>query len=789
VTERRAVGRALPRNEDRRFLLGQGRYLDDIAIPGALEVCFVRSPHAHAEIRTIDTAAACALPGVVAVFTGADLAGEISTLRMAPAIEGVRPTEIAPLPVDKVRFVGDPVACVIARDRYIAEDAAELVEVDYAPLSAIASMDAAAAIGAALVDATVPNNLVAEESFSAGDPEAAFRRAARVVEARFVQHRQTHLPIETRGIACVFDPGREHLTVHTGNQAPHPLRTALAARLGLSESQITVISPDVGGGFGQKIALLREELVTASLARRLGRPVRWREDRLENLLASLHAREETITVRAAVDSEGRLLGLRARIEADMGAYCFFPANYMMRVVGMILPGPYQLRDYAFDLRVHLTNKCPAGPMRAPMAITSWVIEGTMDAIARALDADPVEIRRRNLLGDADLPYVTATGERYHSISSRATMEAALDGLDYAAFRAAQTERRDRGELVGLGICNVVESTTYGSAFYKAAGIPGSGHETATVKIEPSGACSVAVGLMTSGQGYETTFAQAAAEGLGVDPAVMRVMIGNTDIAPYGMGARGSRGAAAGGGVAYLAGRRLKEKVLAIAAHLLNRNSSDGLSLEAGVVMQQAGGTLEPSGLCLADIARTAFLDPLRLPDGMEPGLHVTMSYDPPPMTYSNSTHLCVVAVDRVTGVVKVERYLAAHDSGTVINPVVVEGQMHGAIAMGLSGALFEELVYDDQGQMLSGSLADYLVATATELPAFELIEHSRADAETPLGIKGMAEGGVMGAIGAVCNAVADALAPLGIRVDSQPLTPARLTKLLAAAERQERQDH
>jgi carbon-monoxide dehydrogenase large subunit len=396
----------------------------------------------------------------------------------------------------------------------------------------------------------------------------------------------------------------------------------------------------------------------------------------------------------------------------------------------------------------------------------------------------VDIRRRNLLGDADLPYLTATGERYHSISPRVTMEAALDGLDYPAFRARQQQRREQGELVGLGICNVVESTTYGSAFYKAAGIPGSGHETATVKVEPSGACSVAVGLMTSGQGYETTFAQAAAEGLGVDPERMRVMIGNTDIAPYGMGARGSRGAAAGGGVAYLAGKRLQEKVLAIAAHLLSLNSSDGLRLRGGRVERLVGGDFAPTELALTDIARVAFLDPLLLPDGMEPGLHVTVSYDPPPMTYSNSTHLCVVVVDRKTGMLRIERYLAAHDSGTVINPQVVEGQLHGSIAMGLSGALFEELVYDGQGQFLSGSLADYLIATATELPTFELIEHSTPDQLTPLGIKGMAEGGVMGAIGAVCNAVADALAPLGITLDSQPLSPVRLLQLLAASEGQ-----
>jgi aerobic carbon-monoxide dehydrogenase large subunit len=479
-----AIGQALPRREDRRFLKGEGRYLDDIGIPGALHVCFVRSPHAHARIGRIETEAARVLPGVVAVLTGRDLLGEITTLRMAPPIEGVRPTELAPLPIDKARFVGDPVACVVAVDRYVAEDAAEMVEVDYEPLPAIASMAAAGAEGAALVDESVQGNLVAEEGFTAGDPDGAFRRCTKVVEARFVQHRQTHLPIETRGIACIWDPGREHLTVHVGNQAPHPFRTALAARLRLSESQVTVISPDVGGGFGQKIALLREELVTAALARRLARPVRWREDRLENLLASLHAREETVTTEAAVDAEGRLLALRARIEADMGAYCFFPANYMMRVVGMILPGPYRLRDYAYDLRVRLTNKCPAGPMRAPMAITSWVIEGTMDAIARELGLDPVEVRRRNLLQDTDLPYVTATGERYHSISPAATMEAALEALDYAGFRARQAERRAAGRLVGLGICNVVESTTYGSAFYKAAGIPGSGHETATVRVEP-----------------------------------------------------------------------------------------------------------------------------------------------------------------------------------------------------------------------------------------------------------------------------------------------------------------
>ena len=757
------------RREDARFLTGSGRYLDDIVFAGALHLRFVRSPHAHARIRRIDAARARATAGVVAVFAGAEVNGWIAPLTMAPPIEGLHPTRMAAMPADKVRFAGDLVACVVATSARAAADALEAVEVDYEPLPAVVDMTTAAD-SAVLVDDALAGNRVARQTFSAGNVEQRFAAAHRIVECRFSQHRQTHLPLETRGCVAVWDRGREHLTMHAGVQAPHPFRSALAGRLGLAESQVTVIAPDMGGGFGQKVALLREELIVAAVARHLSATVRWREERGENLIAALHAREETVRTQAAVDADGRLLALKAQLLADFGAYCFFPANYMARVVALILPGPYRLSDYAYELDVVLTNKCPAGPMRAPMAITSWVIEGTMDAIARALALDPLAVRRRNMLEPGDFPYVTATGETYRDITPAQSQAAAADLIGYADFRRTQATARAAGRLVGLGICNVVESTTYGSQFYKSAGIPGSGHETAWVRIEPGGAVNVAVGLMGSGQGYETTLAQCVAAGLGVEPGAVRVLLGHTDIAPYGMGSRGSRGAAAGGGAAYLAARRAAEKVLAIAAHQLGLNAATGLRIAAGRIERLIGTTWEPTGLALKDIARLAYLDPMKLPDGMEPGIDVQYAYDPPPMTYSNATHICTVEIERETGRPVILRYVVVGDSGTPINPMIVDGQMHGAVAMGLGGALQEAVVYDSAGQVLTGSLMDFAAALATDLPAIEVQHRNTPNRLIPLGIKGMSEGGTMGAIGAIANAVNDALAPLGIVIDAQPLT-------------------
>lgn len=789
--EFRHIGKPLARKEDKRLVTGHGRYLDDIAVPGALHACFVRSPHAHARIGRISADAARALPGVTGVFTGEDLGKWTNALRLAPPIEGLHPTEVATLPVDKVRFHGDPVAVVVARDRYIAEDAAELVEVEYEVLPAVVSVDAAFATGAPLVDDTLPSNLVSHQSFSAGNVGARRREAHAVVEASFSQHRQTHVPMETRGCAAIWDAGREHLTFHVGNQAPHPLRSALAARLGLSESQVTVISPDVGGGFGQKIALYREELVVAALARQLKQPVRWREDRAENLMAASHARENLCRTRASVAADGRILGLEVEITEDFGAYCFYPANYMSRVVALILTGPYRIADYAYDVKIALTNKCGNGPMRAPMAITSWVMDGTIDAIARQLDLDPLAVRRVNMLRPADLPYRMATGETLEDITPAETLEAAVEAIGYEAFRERQRALRDEGRHVGLGLCTVVESTTYGSAFYKSAGIAGSGHEAAWVRIEPSGAVNASVGLGGTGQGYETALSQTVAEGLGLDPGQVTIRTGNTDVAPYGMGSRGARGGTAGGGVLYLCALKAREHVLRIAAHKLGLNSPQEMRLCDGQVERLIDGTWRGTGLSLGDIARAAYLDPTNLPEGMAPGLDFSMTYDPPPMTYSNSTHACEVEVDVHTGAISIARYVVSEDCGTVINPHVVRGQQQGAIAMGLSGSLLEEVVYDENGQNLSATFADYLVATACELPNFEILHNHTPSRRTPAGIKGMAEGGVMGAIGAVTNAVNDALAPFGVAADRQPLSPQYLRSLLrkrGATARQQGQD-
>jgi aerobic carbon-monoxide dehydrogenase large subunit len=774
----RYIGAATPRKEDERLLTGRGCYIDDIVVPGALHACFVRSPHAHARIASIDLQAAIEMPGVVAVYTGKDIAAWTTRHRMAPPIEGLQAVEMDTLPTDKVRFQGDPVACVVARDRYTAEDAAEQVAVDYEVLPAVSTMWQALDPQSPRVDEALLSNLLSHQHATHGDVAGQMRQAHRVVESVFSQHRQTHLPIETRGCIAVWDEGRQHLTFHVGTQVPHPYRTTLAARLRLPESQVTVISPDVGGGFGQKIALYREELTVAAVARHLQRNVRWREDRMENLLASSQAREDHCHTRAAVDAQGRVLALELEIVEDFGAYSFYPGNYLARVVAMILTGPYKIRHYGYDVKVLLTNKVGNGPMRAPMSITSWVMEGTLDNIARELGLDPVAVRRLNMVEAADLPYTMATGEVLADVTPRETMEAALAAIDYAAFRERQRAARAQGVYLGLGICAVVESTTYGSRFYKAAGIPGSGHEAAWVRIEPSGVVNASCGLGATGQGYETALANAVAEGLGVNPSGVRILLGHTDVAPYGMGSRGARGGTAGGGTLYLCALQARAKLLGIAAQRLGLAGTAELRMVDGRVQQREAGQWRDGPLTLADLARTAYLDPLALPAGMEPGLEFHMTYEPPPMTYSNATHVCEVRVEAATGAIRFERYLVAEDCGTVLSPVVVEGQQHGAIAMGLSGSLFEHVEYDSQGQNLSGSLADYLVATAHELPNFEILPMHTRNRATPAGIKGMAEGGVMGAIGALTNAVNDALAPFGVVATQQPLTPMSLRDLL-----------
>jgi carbon-monoxide dehydrogenase large subunit len=602
-----------------------------------------------------------------------------------------------------------------------------------------------------------------------------FDNATHVLRLSFAQHRQTHAPLEPRGCVAVWDRASQHLTLHTGTQVPAGYRTSMAGRLGVAEHQVTVVCPDVGGSFGQKLVAYREDVAVAALARQLRRPVRWREDRRENLLSALHAREDEVDLEVAFTSAGVVQAVRASLRSDFGAYCYFPGNYMLQVIGMMIPGPYRFQDFEYDLKVLLSNKCPAGPYRAPMAMCTWVTEGMMDAVAEALGKDPVDVRRANLITEDELPYQSAAGQLYEDITPTRTFERGVEVFEYADARAAQERARAEGRLVGIGVASVIEPTTYGSAFYKLAGIAGSGHEAALVRIAPSGTVSVSTGLMGTGQGYETMLSQVVAEGLGVPAESVHVLLGDTDVPPYGMGSRGSRGATAGGGVALLAAQALRHKLLQIAAHRLGTDA-ELLTVVGGEVHLRQDAGPGPTGLTVRDVAHIAYLDPTSLPAGMEPGLEVLRAYDPPPMTFSNSVHLCQVEVLPDRGELRVHRYVVAEDAGQLINPMMAEGQLHGAVALGVAGTMQEQVVYSRDGHNLSDSFRNYTLLALDEMvDRIELVHCGTPNRRTPGGMKGMSEGGVMGAIAALTLATQDAL---GVRVDQLPLTDERICRLL-----------
>ncbi|RDD60620.1 xanthine dehydrogenase family protein molybdopterin-binding subunit [Ferruginivarius sediminum] len=775
VAEQPFIGQRLPRKEDRRFVIGKGRFTDDISVPGMLHAAFVRSPHAHARIRSIDTEAALKLPGVVAVITGRELAEFTSPFVCQQ--EGAAPMEMDALPVDKARFAGDPVACVVAVDRYVAEDGVDLVEVDWDALPPVLDMHHASDPGVPLVDEKIPSNLHTRETHRYGDIDGAFARADRVVKAEFRSQRLTHVPIETRSVVATWDEGREELTYYGAAQTAHILRTTLADRLGLSENQVRVVSPDVGGGFGLKLPLFREEFTVAAMAMRLKRPIKWVEDRLENLTASNHARDDAVSVEVAVLNDGTVLGVRANLWADFGAYAFYPPSYIINVIGWLLLGAYKIDNYEYTVNVAITNKCPAGTLRAPMAIVTWASDGMMHRVAEELGLDPFELRRKNMLSLDDQPYQSAPGYPYEALTLREGFDETLAKFDIDAFRREQADAAEKGRLIGVGIASVVEPTTYGSAWYKASGDDGSGHEAATVKLEPTGAINVTAGIVGTGQGYETSLAQVVADALGSSPANVDVRLGDTYIAPYGMGSRGSRGAAAGHGVAYLAAMDLREKVLGIGAHLLQRPAESLKIVNDEVVTRSDVGVSVP----VREIARIAYNDPTSLPDGMLPGLEAHRTYDPPFMTFSNATHLCQVEVDAETGGVTIVKYRVHEDAGTLINPMIVDGQVHGGVSMGIGQVLLEETRYDEQGMNVSATLADYLMPTMDTVPMIEVEHLETPNPNTPQGIKGMAEGPVQGAVASVALAVQDAVARSGGRLEQLPFTPSRLLGVLRAS--------
>ncbi|MDX6664799.1 MAG: aerobic carbon-monoxide dehydrogenase large subunit [Solirubrobacteraceae bacterium] len=757
------IGRPLLRLEDRPLLTGFGQFIDDIALPGALHLRFVRSPAAHAEIRAVHLDAARAALGV----TGAYAAADLGLPPLHPPIENPLATS-PPRPLlaqDVVRFVGEPVAAIVARSPYAAEDAANLVRLELAPLDVVAGTpeaDAAAPLHAG------SSNVLLDSTIDTGEVDAAFASAEIVFEREFRNPRYSAMPIEPRG--AIAAPDGDGVRVWSSSQVPHILADVIAELLGLARERVRVEVPDIGGGFGQKAHAYPEEIIVAALAVRLGRPIKWIEDRSENLMASSHARDQRVHVRVAADTAGRLVAIDAEVTCDTGAYGVFPHGHILEALGTaaMIPGPYRLAHYRARSRSVATNKCPEGAYRGVgLPVSTFVHERVMDVLAGVVGVDRAEIRRRNLIGTDELPYTTVTHQRYDSGDYALALARALEAIGFAGFTRAQRRARREGRLLGLGIASYVEYSGLGSAVFNARGMVGiPGYDRAWIALGEDGRATVNTTLPTMGQGLATTFAQLAGAALGLEPESVLVQRPDTAAgAAGGTGTFASRSAITGGGAIGVAAAELVHRLFADASDRLEV-AVDDLELRAGRVGVKGSPSHE---LTYGQIVAA---NPARFrAEGM---------FDPERTAYPYATHVCTVQVDPETGAVKLLRYVIAEDCGRVINPQIVAGQAHGAVAQGIGGALLESMHYDEDGQLLTASLMDYLVPTASDLIALELDHLEIPAPDSPNGAKGVGEGGTLAPAAAIANAVSDAL---GVEFNELPLTPERVR--LAAAVRPE----
>jgi aerobic carbon-monoxide dehydrogenase large subunit len=777
------IGARLPRREDARFLTGQGQYVADLSPPGALHAAFLRSPYAHAAITRINTGRARQAAGVAACVTGADLAGTVKPIVAPSRMRTYRPTEWPVLAGDKVRYAGEAVAVVVAESRYAAEDALDLIEVDYAALAVVAEVESAQVPSSPLVHDAATTNVLLSRTFSQGDAAGALADAAQVVRDRFRFHRHAGVALENRACLAEHRPADGVLTLWTSTQVPGIVRDALAEVLELPTHRIRVVAPDVGGGFGIKTVLYPEEIAVCALARQLGRPVKWVGDRREDLLSSTQAWDELIDAELGVDADGTIRALRARVLADIGAYSIYPWTASIEVIQVVsfLPGPYRVPHYHAEGLGVATNKAPMGPYRGVgRPVSVFVMEVLLDRAARRLGMDPVEIRRRNVIRPHELPYRSPSGIVWDSGAFLESLDSVCAAADYAELRAEQARQRAAGRHLGVGLASYVELTGVGSAIPVSPGADiATGTEGATVRVDSHGGITAIFGLACHGQGHETTLAQVIAGELGVRVDDVRVVHGDTALSPHGTGTYASRSAVLGGGAAILAARAIRDKAFTIAAHQLEA-ATDDLAIADGIISVRGA---PDRAVTLAQVAAAAYGGGKRLPRGLEPGLEATRFYDPYFGTASNATHLAVVEVEPATCTARVLRYLVVEDCGRIINPLIVEGQAIGGVVQGIGAALLEELAYGSDGQLLTGTLMDYLIPTAADVPPVE-VRHVEAPSPTTLGgFKGMGEGGTIGAPAAIANAVADALAPLGVEIAELPITNERLFRLLANARR------
>ena len=779
-TTAKLLGARVRRVEDPRLLRGGARYVDDVQLPGSLALAFARSPYAHARIVSVGLEAARRARGVHAVLAAADVEGFLPPLTVDHDPGSGRPpcrSVVWPvLASTTVRFVGEAVVAVAAEGRAAAEDAASLVEVDWDPLEPVVDVERAAEPGAPLVHERWPDNLFQRVEASFGDAAGLFRTADLVVSETFRTGRHLALPMEGRGIVASWDPAGETLTVWASTQMPHVLRAEIARVVGIPEHSVRVIAADVGGGFGLKAHVFPEELLTAALARRLGRPVEWIEDRREHLAASQHAKDQIVRAELALSKDGTMLALRARITCDIGAYCEYPwPTFEANVTAMAMPGPYKLRAFAYETLSVATNKCSIGAYRGVgQPIGVFATERLIDLAAEKLGVDRFELRRHNMIAREEHPYVTVLGTEIESGSHRECLSKALElvGADRLAER--REEARSRGRRRGLGLASYVEATTPGSRVWQMLGPATGGFEPATVRMDTDGRVSVAVGVNSQGQSHETTFAQIAADRLGLALAEVRVIQGDTATTPRGWVTGGSKSAVATGGAVLRAAETIRARILRAASRLAEIAPED-LDLRGGSVCRVTDGERIAS---IRDVARAAWLGRAPVSDGEDFGLEVTVRYEPPPLTHSNATHAAEVEVDVETGQIEIIRYVVVEDCGTMLNPLVVDGQIQGGVAQGIGSAIYEEIVYDENGQLLTGTLMDYLPPTAADVPRVEIAHIVTPSPYTAGGMKGMGEGGAIAPPAAIANAVADALREFAPRVNRIPLTPERVLTMV-----------
>jgi aerobic carbon-monoxide dehydrogenase large subunit len=767
----RYAGTRVQRVEDTRLLTGHGTFVDDISRPGMLHACFVRSPFARARINGIDATAALALPGVHAVFVAGDLNPDAKEAWHAVVGKDVPDTPRPPLAVDEAKFVGDPVALVVADSRYIAEDAVDLVEVDYQPLPAIADFTRAQESDV-LVHQSYADN-VAGGLAGAPPDEETFSTAAYVVSENIYQQTYVPVPIETRGMVVEWEASSGELTIWASTQTPHELRAFCARLLGIPAQHVRVIMRDTGGGFGQKVVPMREDMCIMLAARKVPAALKWIEDRRENLMSAGQARHVDGTARMAFDDDGNILAADIDFVQDVGAY---PTPYPVlttAAIGMFFPGPYRVPKASFSYKTVFSNTSGLAAYRGPWQYETLAREILLDIAARKMGMDPVELRRRNILRGDEMPYFNPNGMPYDHVAPADTFEQAVKILDHEGFRKEQREALEQGRYIGLGFSAYVEPTAAATGYMATEG--------ATMRMEPTGKINVYVNGGSSGNSLETTVVQLTADALGADIDDVATIQGDTAVTPYGAGAQGSRSGPMTAGAVNEAGTRLRTQIVAMAAHRLGVDESEiELAGSRAFVRNDPAGDSQKS-VTFAEIAYRAHYEPQQLPPGMSASLEATARFTSAAMIHwANATHACTCEVDVQTGHVKLTRYIVSEDVGPMINPAVVEGQVAGGTVQGIGGALMEELVWDKDGNPLSSTFVDYLLPTATEVPLIEF-GHVEIPGPGPGGYKGCGEGGAIGSTPAVINAINDALAPLGVAVTKLPASPSTIVALLERA--------